>query len=175
MDIAFRILSSVVRYESPLLRKGYINGAAVFQNSINSHEDFYGEGKKAVCLTTLPPLVMRFDVFKSFVLSFVMDVTFTWGYCFLNQRLKTVFVYIALLKYMLVTSDISLCFGNCVNFVPYLIITFISGKRLGRTVNEDSERSLPASIRIARYHDQCLWQNPPQCGEVYQEGNGSIC
>ena len=57
----------------------------------------------------------------------------------------------------------------------YFIISSSSGKRLGWTVDEDPQRSLLASPRIARYHDQCFWQNPPQRGEVYQEGNGSIC
>lgn len=57
----------------------------------------------------------------------------------------------------------------------FLIISFFLGKRLGRAVDEDPQRSLPTSPRIARYYDQCLWPHPSQCGEVYQEGNGSVC
>lgn len=52
-----------------------------------------------------------------------------------------------------VDSDISFYLGNCVDLVSHLILSFFSGKRLGRAIDEDSPRSLPASSRATGYHD----------------------
>lgn len=47
-------------------------------------------------------------------------------------------------------------------------------ERLRGEVDEKHARPLPATAGASRHHDQRVGSHPARCGEIHQEGDGSV-